>query len=339
MRALLYPAFDQIENATVPEPPPPQPDEVTLRVAACGICGSELEAFKNHSPRRPPPLVMGHEFCGTIEVAGANVTGWSAGQRVVSNSLVSCGRCVRCERGDSHLCATRQIFGMNRPGAFAERVNVPARCLLPWLEKLSAEEACLAEPLANGIHVTHLTEHLPAGIALVIGAGPIGLFCQQALQALRGARVVVADLSEARRAVARKLGAIRTIDAGSENIVEVMRELTSGEGADLGVDAVGAAATKRSALDAARPGGGVVWIGLHENPLSFDSFGVTLPEKKIFGSYAATIAELQLALNLMASGQVDARTWTTRLPLAEAEQAFRRALAAQGTDIKMVVCP
>ena len=339
MRALLYPAFDRIENATVPEPPPPQPDEVTLRVAACGICGSELEAFKTHSPRRPPPLVMGHEFCGTIETAGANVTDWSPGQRVVSNSLVPCGRCVRCERGDSHLCATRQIFGMNRPGAFAEKVNVPARCLLPWPEKLSAEEACLAEPLANGIHVTHLTEHLPAGIALVIGAGPIGLFCQQALQALRGARVVVADLSEARRAVARQLGAIRTIDAGSENIAAVMRELTSGEGADLAVDAVGAAVTKRAALDATRPGGGVVWIGLHENPLTFDSFGLTLPEKKIFGSYAATMAELQLALDLMASGQVDARTWTTRLPLAEGETAFRRALAAQGRDIKLVVCP
>lgn len=339
MRALLYPAFDRIENAIVPEPPPPQPDEITLRVSACGICGSELESFKTHSPRRPPPLVMGHEFCGTVDVIGANVTGWSPGQRVVSNSLVPCGRCVRCERGDSHLCATRQIFGMNRPGAFAEKVNVPARCLLPWPEKLSAGEACLAEPLANGIHVARLTEHLPAGIALVIGAGPIGLFCQQALQALRGARVVVADLSETRRAVARQLGAIRTIDAGSEDIATVMRELTQGEGADLTVDAVGAAATKRSALEAARPGGGVVWIGLHENPLTFDSFGLTLPEKKIFGSYAATMAELKLALDLMASGQVDARTWTTRLPLAEAEQAFRRALAAKGGDIKLVVEP
>ena len=339
MRALLYPAFDRLENATVAEPPPPRPDEVTLRVAACGICGSELEGFKHHSPRRTPPLVMGHEFCGTIDLAGGDVQGWSVGQRVVSNSLVPCGRCVRCERGDSHLCATRQIFGMNRPGAFAERVNVPARCLLPWPEKLSAEEACLAEPLANGIHVTQLTSHLPANLALVIGAGPIGLFCQQALQVLRGARVVVADLSEERRAVARKLGAIRTIDAASEDIVTVMRELTGGEGADLAVDAAGAAVTKRASLDAVRPGGGVVWIGLHENTMSLDSFAITLPEKKVFGTYAATIADLQLALELMAAGKVDARTWTTRWPLAEAEQAFRRALAAKGTDIKLIVCP
>lgn len=339
MRALLYPEFDRVENATVPGPPAPQPDEVTLRVAACGICGSELEAFKNRSPRRPPPLVLGHEFCGVIDVVGADVADWRRGDRVVSNSLVPCARCVRCRRGDSHLCATRQIFGMNRPGALAERVNVPARCLLAWPENLSAAEACLAEPLANGIHVTHLTREVPAQIALVVGAGPIGLFCQQALQALRALKVIVADLSEERLAVARRLGAVRTINPRSEDVVTVVRELTRGEGADIAVDAVGAAGTKRSSLEAARPGGATVWIGLHENTVAIDTFGVTLPEKRVVGSYAATMEELQQALTLMATGQVDAKSWTTTLPLREAEQAFRRALAASGNDIKLVVCP
>jgi L-iditol 2-dehydrogenase len=228
---------------------------------------------------------------------------------------------------------------MNRPGAFAERVNVPARCLLPWPENLSAEEACLAEPLANGIHVAHLTKDLPADVALVIGAGPIGLFCQQALQVLRGAKVIVADLSDERLAVASRLGAIRTINPRTEDVAAIARAATGGEGVDLAVDAVGAALTKRTVVEAVRPGGAAVWIGLHENTISVDSFGITLPERKIFGSYAATMDELKLALLLMATGKVDARTWTTRLPLSEAETAFRRALAAKGTDIKMVVCP
>lgn len=337
MRALLYPEFERIEMAEVPESPPPREDEVTLRVSACGICGSELEAFKNRSPRRPPPLVMGHEFCGVVETVGRAVSNWAPGTRVVSNSLVPCGTCVRCRRGDSHLCATRQIFGMNRPGAFAERVNVPARCLLPWPAALSAAEACLAEPLANGLHVARLTESLPCDWALVIGAGPIGLFCQQALQTLRGARVIVADLSAERLAVAKRLGAAQVIDPRQADLVAAVRELTGGEGVDVAVDAVGAAGTKRSALDAARPGGAAVWIGLHENALTFDSFGVTLPEKKIFGTYAATLGELRVALELMESGRVDARTWTTTLPLAQADVAFRRALAAQGTDIKLIV--
>ncbi|MES2697958.1 MAG: alcohol dehydrogenase catalytic domain-containing protein [Verrucomicrobiota bacterium] len=337
MRALLYPEFGRMENAVVPQPPGPGADEVTLAMAACGICGSELEGFKSRSPRRTPPLVMGHEFCGTVVAVGADVTGWARRARVVSNALVPCGRCVRCERGDSHLCAQRQIFGMNRQGAFAERVNVPARCLLPWPEQLSAAEACLAEPLGNGIHVARLTQHLPCAWALVIGAGPIGLFCQQALQVLRGARVVVADLSDERLAVARTLGAARTVNPRTEDVTTVMRELTAGEGADIAVDAVGGGATKRTALEAARPGGGVVWIGLHENAMTLDSFAVTLPEKKVFGTYAATVDDLRLALEWMAAGKVDAKSWTTRLPLAEAEQAFRRALAAQGTDIKLIV--
>jgi threonine dehydrogenase-like Zn-dependent dehydrogenase len=118
-----------------------------------------------------------------------------------------------------------------------------------------------------------------------------------------------------------------------------MRELTNGEGADVAVDAVGAGATKRLVLDAVRPGGAAVWIGLHENAMTLDSFGVTLPEKRIFGTYAATLDDLRLALELMSTGKVDAKTWTTSLPLAEAEQAFRRALVAKGTDIKMIVCP
>ncbi len=339
MRALLYPEFDRIENAIVPEPPAPAADEVTIAVAACGICGSELEGFKTRSPRRTPPLVMGHEFCGTIAAVGAGVAEWRVGARVVCNALVPCGRCVRCARGDAHLCATRQIFGMNRQGAFAERVNAPARCLLPWPEELTAAEACLAEPLGNGVHVANLTAALRVETALVIGAGPIGLFCQQALQVARGARVAVADLSETRLAVAQRLGAVRTLRADREDVVAAARALTDGEGVDLVVDAVGAAATKRTAIEAARPGGAAVWIGLHDNPMTLDSFTVTLPEKKVFGTYAAKVEDLRVALEWMRAGRVDAKSWTTTLSLDRAAEAFRRALAAQGSDIKLIVAP
>lgn len=338
MRALLYPAFDQLEIRDV-DVTPPQPDEVRLRVAACGICGSELESFKNRSPRRPPPLVMGHEFCGTIAEVGSAVRDWKPGARVVSNSLVPCGKCVRCDRGDTHLCAQRQIFGMHRPGAFAEFVNVPARCLIPWPENLPAEAASLAEPMANGIHVVRVSRHLPAATALVIGAGPIGLFCQQALQVLRGSKVYVADLSPERLAVAKKLGAVRVINPREEDVVKIMQAETGGEGADLTVDAVGGAITKKTSLEALRPGGASVWIGLHENTVTLDTYGITLPEKQVLGTYAATIEELQQALELMASGKVDALSWVQRFSLEDGVTAFKRMLAAKGNDIKAVVCP
>lgn len=338
MQALYYPAFDELEIRDV-EDVAPKSDEVKLKVAACGICGSELESVKTHSPRRPPPLVMGHEFCGEIAELGSAVTGWAKGARVVSNSLVPCGKCVRCDRGDTHLCATRQIFGMHRPGAFAEYVNVPARCLIPWPENLPAEAAALAEPMANGVHVVRVSKHLPVNVALVIGAGPIGLFCQQALQVLRGAKVYVADLSPERLAVAKKLGAVRVINPREEDVTKIIMEATGGEGADLSVDAVGSGLTKRTSLDAIRPGGATVWIGLHGNSMTFDSYGITLPEKQVLGTYAATIDELKLSLDLMAAGKVDALSWVKRFPLSEGVTAFRRMLAAKGDDIKAVVCP
>jgi threonine dehydrogenase-like Zn-dependent dehydrogenase len=336
--ALLYPAFDRIEISDVPLTPL-RPDEVRLRVAACGLCGSELETFKNRSPRRTPPLVMGHEFCGTIAETGAAVRDWQTGARVVSNSLVPCGRCVRCHRGDTHLCAHRQIFGMHRPGAFAEFVNVPARCLIPWPDGLPAVAAALAEPLANGIHVVNLTRHLPAATALVIGAGPIGLFCQQALQVLRGAKVFVADLSPERLAVAKKLGAAGVIDPRAADAAAILRAATDDEGADLTVDAVGSAITKKTSLDALRPGGASVWIGLHENTVTLDSYNITLPEKQVFGTYAAKLEELRQALDLMAAGKIDAHSWIKRFPLADSVAGFRRMLAAKGDDIKGVICP
>lgn len=338
MRALHYPAFDQLEIRDI-EVAPPRPDEVRLKVAACGICGSELESFKNRSPRRPPPLVMGHEFCGTVAELGAEVRDWKTGARVVSNSLVPCGKCVRCRRGDTHLCADRQIFGMHRPGAFAEFVNVPARCLIPWPENLPAEAAAMAEPMANGIHVVRVSRHLPAAVALVIGAGPIGLFCQQALQVLRGSRVMVADLSPERLAVAKKLGAFRVVNPREEDLVKAVMAETDGEGADLTVDAVGGAITKKNSLDALRPGGASVWIGLHENTVTLDTYGITLPEKQVLGTYAATIEELRQALELMSSGKVDALSWVKRFTLEEGVTAFQRMLAAKGADIKAVVCP
>ena len=338
MRTLYYPAFEQMEIRDVDDVAP-QADEVKIKVAACGICGSELESYKNKSPRRPPPLVMGHEFCGTIAETGANVSDWQVGAKIVSNSLVPCGKCVRCDRGDTHLCEHRQIFGMHRPGAFAEFVNVPARCLIPWPDNVPAEAAALAEPMANGVHVVRVSKHLPADTVLVIGAGPIGLFCQQAMQVLRGSKVYVADLSSERLAVAKKLGAVRVINPREEDVAKVMKEATGGEGADLSVDAVGAGITKRTSIDAIRPGGGSVWIGLHENEMTFDSYGLTLPEKQVIGSYAATIEELQQALDLMSEGKVDAQSWIQRFSLEDGVEAFQRMLAAKGNDIKAVVCP
>src|SRR5690349_3808718 len=150
MQALVYPDYGELEVRGVPEPAPAA-GEVLVRVGACGICGSELGSFAARSTRRVPPLVMGHEFAGTVAALGDEVSGVGVGERVVVNSLVHCGACDLCRRGSTHLCRNRQVFGMNRPGAFAELVAVPAGIVYAMSERMTAVEGALVEPLANGI--------------------------------------------------------------------------------------------------------------------------------------------------------------------------------------------
>ncbi len=355
MKALLYPEWGRLEVAEVPVPELAA-DEVLVRVHACGICGSELETFKGRSERRTPPLVMGHEYCGEISCVGENVTGWKVGDRVVGNSVVPCGHCVRCGRGDTHLCAKRQVFGMHRNGAFAEYVNVPARILLPWPDGVPAEMACLAEPLGNGVHVTELVRFQRPRKVAMIGAGPIGLMCQIAVQELLGALVMVTDLDKGREAVSRRLGGVNlthtlgndsppvplsvgTERGGSQNervdITKLLLDWTDGEGADVVIDAVGSAATKRQSLEWVRPGGAAVWIGLHGNEMQLETYGITLPEKFIYGTYAAKIEDLRVALDLMAAGKVETDSWVTVAPLDDGVEAFNEVL--EGKHIKMVL--
>lgn len=336
MRALYYPEYERLDVRTV-EKPLAAPGEVIVRVAACGICGSELETFKNRSPRRTPPLIMGHEFCGIIDDAGAGVEGWKKADKIVSNSLVPCTSCVRCKRGDTHLCADRQIFGMHRPGAFAEYVAVPAHCLLSWPDQVEAQDACLAEPLANGVHIVNMTRAMDPGHVVVLGAGPIGLMVLQAYKSLSNATVWVGELNPDRLEAAGQCGADRVVNVADHDIVELVRESTEGEGADIVVDAVGSSVTNKSGLALTRPGGSLVVVGLHEDSCSLPSYQITLPEKRVLGSYAATMDELATALDLFAAGKIHTSSWVDTYNLDDGVHAFNRMLSANGTDIKAVL--
>lgn len=338
MLALRYSDYQSLEVCQV-ESKPLLSNEVRIRVAACGICGSELESYKNKSPRRPPPLVMGHEFCGYVDEIGSDVKTTTLGAAVVCNAVAPCNTCKTCRRGDTHLCETRQVFGMHRPGAFAEYVNVPATCLIDWPKEVSAMQACLAEPLGNGVHVVNITKHLPAENVLVIGAGPIGLFCQQAFQVLRNSKVYVCDYNQTRCQVAKKLGAIDTFDPKECDITAYIKSKTNDEGVDLVIDAVGSASTKLFSIQALRPGGATVWIGLHQDSVALDTYAITLKEKQILGTYSAKLDELRTALDLIKSGQVDAHTWVQQYPLSEGVNAFKTMLEAKGNNIKGVLCP
>lgn len=338
MQTLYYPEFERLEIREHPVPEP-GPGEVLLEVAACGLCGSELETFKARSVRRLPPLILGHEFCGTVRAVGDGANAELIGERFISNAVVHCGDCPCCRRGDTHLCGRREVFGMHRPGAFAEFVVVPEAVLIPWPEALPARAACLAEPLANGVHMVHLTRHLAAEKIVVIGAGPIGVMALQAFRAMRHSEALLVDLAPERLEVGRRLGAARVANPKEDDVPEQVADWTAGDGVDLVVDAAGSQLTKRLSIDLLRPGGAAIWIGLHADSVQIDSYGITLPEKQIFGTYSARQSELAEAATLMAEGKVDAESWTTVEPLDRGVDVFHRMLHPGPNDLKGVLLP
>ena len=315
--------------------PSPADGEVLLRVSSCGVCGSELETFKSASVRRTPPLIMGHEFCGRVEEARGEAARELLGRRVISHALVHCGQCTACLRGDTNLCAGRQIFGMHRPGAFAEYVAVPERVLIPWPDGLAAAAAVFAEPLANGINAMRQGPSARKSRVVVIGAGPIGLMCLVAAKRLHQSRVVVSDRLRERLDAARLLGADLTVNPLHQSMESECRDYWAGERAEYVIDAVGSAETKRLAVDLVEPGGMVVWVGLHEDQMSLNSYAVTLGQKCVAGSYSGSLADLKLAVQLLSSG-FDT-SWATRYRLEDAEAGFRDLLKDEGKKVKAIV--
>lgn len=338
MKALVYPAYERLEIREVPEPVPGR-GEVLVRVGAVGICGSELEAVASRSPRRPPPLIMGHEFCGQVVGLGPDVTGVARGDRVVVNSVIACGGCEMCRDGRSHLCARREIFGMRRPGGFAELVAVPVSTVVPMPDGVSPVQGALTEPLANAVHVFSLVEERFPETVAVLGTGTIGLLCLQVARGLGALRVVAVDVSPARLEVARGLGADHVIDARAATVPEVVRELTRGAGADVVVDAAGTPETRRASVAATRPGGEVVWIGLHADESPVSGHDVVLGERRIQGSYAVTPRDLRRALALLAHGRIRTDPWVRTFPLADGARVFRELLGRPPDYVKAVLLP
>ncbi|YCK41157.1 alcohol dehydrogenase catalytic domain-containing protein [Actinomadura sp. ATCC 39365] len=311
MRALVFTAPGVVEQRDVPEPVA-GPDEVLVHVVAAGICGSELHGVRTPG-FRVPPLVMGHEFAGRTH----------DGRPVAVNPILSCGGCDVCLLGRPNVCRKRQIIGVHRPGAFAERVAVPAAAVVPLPEGLGWTAAGVVEPAANAVHAWGLAGR-PAGARVgVIGAGAIGLTCL--LTALSGgaAGVDVADRSPERLAVAAGLGGVA---AGAELTGEY----------DVIFDAVGAASTHEQSLSRLRPGGVAVWLGLADHVAGYDAADLVRGEKRVLGSFAYDAADFAAAVDLVTRWDL---SWVRTFPLEEGAEIFTRLMNGQATPVKALLTP
>jgi L-iditol 2-dehydrogenase len=342
MKALLLTEYNHLEIADYPVPQP-SANEVLVRVAACGICGSDVHGYDGSSGRRIPPLVMGHEAAGTIAALGRSVSDFSLNDRVTFDSTISCGVCDFCRRGLINLCDRREVLGVScgdyrRHGAFAEYVTVPAHIVYRLPDRISFEEAALLEAASVAVHAVSLAEVLPDGAALVIGAGTIGLLCLQALRAAACSRVFIADIDQSRLATAKTLGAAATFTA-SPDLQNQLEQLTNGQGVDLVVEAVGLKQTVATAIDSVRKGGTVVLVGNISPEVTLPLQKVVTRQIRLQGS-CASAGEYPRAIQLMASRAINVKPLITAVaPLEEGPDWFKRLHAREPGLTKVVLTP
>lgn len=259
------------ELTTVPDPKPAA-DEVLLSVRRVAVCGTDLHIYKWDrwaQKRIRPPLIFGHEFVGEIVEVGAQVRGRKAGEIVAVETHVACGHCHLCRRGLAHVCEKVEIIGVDRPGAYAEYVCVPAINAWPVPESMSLEQAAALEPLGNAVHTVLAGEVAGASLA-VTGCGPIGLFAIAVARACGAGPILATDVNDYRLELARACGADRAVNVRREDWLAVAREITEGRGLDVVCEMSGHPDAVRGGMQALRNAGRLSLLGLSSQDLTLN---------------------------------------------------------------------
>jgi L-iditol 2-dehydrogenase len=343
MKALLLSSYRHLEIADVPAPTPGE-GEILVRVAACGICGSDVHGYDGSSGRRIPPIVMGHEAAGRVAAVGTNVTKFRVGDRVTFDSTICCGACDYCRRGEINLCDNRNVLGVScadyrRAGAFAEYVTVPERIAYRLPESMSFAEAAILEAVSVALHAVSLSPITSESTALVFGAGMIGLLTLQALRVAGCSRVFVADIDTSRLKLATDLGATTALQATGAKLVSQVFDLTQNCGADLVIEAVGIDETVRTAIDCVRKGGAVTLVGNIFAEVTLPLQKVVTRQIRLQGS-CASAGEYPKAIELVSNGRIRVQPLITAIaPLEDGPQWFERLYSREANLMKVVLTP
>lgn len=315
------------------------PDEVKIEVAYSGICGTDLEILKGTWPCSVP-VVLGHEFSGTVAEVGSEVKSIAAGDRVVAgNPAQTCGLCFHCRAGNPTMCRERSSIGYMIDGSFAKYIVVKRDTVHKVPDNVGLREAALCEPMTVAIRAVMEQTSVQAGDnVLISGPGPIGLLTVGVAKA-HGAKTITCGigLDERRLACARALGSDVVVDVSKEDVVQAVQDATSGVGVDIAVECAGAPDSLNVCLQAVRRGGTVVQVGIfHPATFEADFNRVVLNEVKIIGVYGRLWASWEKSLALIADGKVRTDLLISHeLPLSEWEEAFR--LLESGEGIKVLL--
>jgi L-iditol 2-dehydrogenase len=311
MKALLLSAYKQLDIVDMPAPRPAE-DELLIRIRACGICGSDVHGYDGSTGRRLPPIVMGHEAAGVIEAVGSAVTSFRPGDRVTFDSTVYCGKCFFCLRGQVNLCDNREVIGVSTPafrrmGAFAEFVTVPARIAYPLPDNMPFVHAAMIEAVSVAVHAVSLTPIELDDTVVVVGAGMIGLLTLQAVRLAGASRIIVLDIDDTRIELARSLGATHTFNTHEADLVpgilDQIRGLTKGRGADAALECVGSTIPVKLALDSVRKGGNVTLVGNIAPTIELGLQSAVTRQIRLQGSCASS-GEYPACISMIARGAI-----------------------------------
>jgi (R,R)-butanediol dehydrogenase/meso-butanediol dehydrogenase/diacetyl reductase len=313
----------------------PGPGQVRLRVAYCGICGTDLHIFQGHMDGRVTiPQVVGHEMSGEIAEIGPQVSGWQVGDRVVVRPLDPCGTCAACQAGHAHICYNLKFLGIDTPGAFQGSWTVPAHTLHRLPAHLSLDEAALIEPLAVACHDVRRGEIRSGENTVVIGGGPIGMLIAL-VAGHRGAKVLISEINPFRIQLARELG-LETINPLETDLVAAVEERTDGAGADVVFEVSGSAAGASSMTQLVRTRGRIVVVAIFSEAPKVDLFRFFWRELSLYGARVYEPQDFDRAISLAAEGALPlTRLISVRRPLEELQTAFEQIESS--TDLMKVL--
>lgn len=315
------------------------PNDVLVRVAATGICGTDLhldawDAWAERSAHTP--ITVGHEFSGVVSEVGSSVTEVAVGDRVSGEGHLVCGRCRNCRAGRRHLCIHTRGIGVHVDGAFAEYVALPAGNVWVHRDRVPYDVAAIFDPFGNAVH-TALAFPMLGEDVLVTGAGPIGIMAAMVSKHAGARHVVITDVSTERLALAEKLGVSRAVDITSEHLADAQRELNMTEGFDVGLEMSGNPAALQDMISQMTHGGRIAVLGLPAAPVDLDMTTVVLNMLTIKGIYGREMFETWYAMSVLVEGGLDiSGVITHRFASTEYEQAFAAARSGHAGKVIMV---
>ena len=310
---------------SVPKPSPGA-GEVLIAVRHAGVCGTDLH-IADWDPwaqsRMHPPVVIGHEFAGEIVAVGDGVAELKTGRLVTAEGHIVCGHCLQCRTGNSHICRNTRIIGVDRDGAFAEYIVMPATNVL-CLDGIPTEVGAIMDPMGNAFH-TVLSGDIPGSNVFVVGCGPIGCFAVGIARAAGAAKVIASDINPKRLALARTMGAQVTIDATKQDVVRQVLEATGNEGADVVCEMSGVPSALHQAFASVRMGGRVQLLGLPKGEVPVDIANeIIFKGITIYGVIGRKMYETWHQMRrFLSSGMFDPRpVMTHQFPLAKIDEAL-----------------